>query len=226
MPLLTQAQSFRRIPELARLATEARAALAAPVEQVALVELVEPVAGVVGVVGVVRGGVNWNFSTGGAFGNGGAFGAGGAGGMPGACFWWPPYFYWLVCPSCYWHYWDFGIYPGYGWEQPWFDDSMWRIGLAPFGYGEGNETTTINSTNQYKTAYFRQQFVVTNMYNVTNLTLTLRRDDGVIVYLNGIEGAAKQHAHRPCDKQHTGAFDRARRRQPCIHGVALAVSVA
>jgi hypothetical protein len=132
------------------------------------------------------GGISFNYSTGGDPGDGGAFGAGGLGGMPGPCFWFP-FYYWLICPSIYWHYWDFGTYPGYGWEQPWFDDSAWRIGLAPFGYGEGNEATTINSTNQYKTAYFRQPFVVTNSYDVTNLTLMLRRDDGVIVYLNGIE---------------------------------------
>ena len=71
-------------------------------------------------------------------------------------------------------------------SNPWFDDSLWNFGQGAFGYGNGNEVTPIN-TNIHRTAYFRQHFNVTNVYAITNLTLMVRRDDGIIVYLNGYE---------------------------------------
>src|SRR5688572_4458132 len=33
--------------------------------------------------------------------------------------------------------------------------------------------------------YFRHSFVVSNLARITNLTLHVRRDDGIVVYLNG-----------------------------------------
>src|SRR5262249_3876648 len=55
------------------------------------------------------------------------------------------------------------------------------------GYGDNREVTHIISTNLFQTAYFRQQFLATNIYNITNLTAMLRRDDGIVLYLNGVE---------------------------------------
>jgi hypothetical protein len=133
-----------------------------------------------------KGNFNPNKCIGGDGGEGGEGGEGGAGGAPGDCFW-LDYLIWLICYYDDWFYWDWGFFPGYGWEQPWFDDSSWKIGRGEFGYGEGDEVTPVISTNQFKTVYFRQHFDVTNIYSITNLSLMLRRDDGVIVYLNGVE---------------------------------------
>ena len=44
-----------------------------------------------------------------------------------------------------------------------------------------------SSTSKYVTTYFRQAFNATNGF--TSLSLRLRRDDGAVVYLNGIEVA-------------------------------------
>jgi hypothetical protein len=41
--------------------------------------------------------------------------------------------------------------------------------------------------NRHITTYFRREFFVTNAVNYSNLVLRLRRDDGAVVYLNGVE---------------------------------------
>src|SRR5207244_9193286 len=72
-----------------------------------------------------------------------------------------------------------------------FDDSTWVSGPAQLGYGEGDEATVIsfgpNTNAKYTTTYFRRAFNVANAAAVTNLTVSLLRDDGGVVYLNGVE---------------------------------------
>lgn len=65
------------------------------------------------------------------------------------------------------------------------------------GYGDNSRvnfpTQTPNlsfgpsSTNKYITTYFRQSFSVADAAAVSSLTLNIRRDDGVVVFLNGTE---------------------------------------
>lgn len=65
------------------------------------------------------------------------------------------------------------------------------------GYGDNTRTNfptqTPNlsfgpsSTNKYITTYFRQIFNVADASSVASLTLNIRRDDGVVVFLNGTE---------------------------------------
>jgi hypothetical protein len=119
---------------------------------------------------------------GGKGGDGGAGGIGGIGGKPGACIFWPCI--WFIFDGCWWHFWDFGFFPGPGWQFPWFDDHAWRLGTNSFGYGGGIYDNSIQTSN---TCYFRQSFVVNDPGSVTNLVLLLRRDDGVVIYLNGQE---------------------------------------
>lgn len=76
------------------------------------------------------------------------------------------------------------------WASPDFDDGLWPAGPAQLGFGDGDEATVIPggpSDNRYPTVYFRHRFVVNDPGAVTNLTLWLRRDDGAVVYLNGVE---------------------------------------
>ena len=90
-----------------------------------------------------------------------------------------------------WRYLDNGSDQGTAWRAPGFNDSGWKIGAAQLGYGDGDEATVIgygpSATAKYTTSYFRRAFTVTDASQYTMLTLRLQRDDGAVVYLNGIE---------------------------------------
>ena len=79
------------------------------------------------------------------------------------------------------------------WKHPNFDDSAWSEGPAQLGYGEGDEATVIpfgpDANRKWTTAYFRNRFNLADSRGITGVKMRLRRDDGVIVYLNGREAA-------------------------------------
>lgn len=88
-----------------------------------------------------------------------------------------------------WKYHDSGEDLGANWTHPDYDDSSWKEGAAPLGYA-GPVTTTVrygtNPSAKYITTYFRRAFMVESG-DLARLTVSLRRDDGGIVYLNGRE---------------------------------------
>jgi hypothetical protein len=68
----------------------------------------------------------------------------------------------------------------------------WKTGLPQFGFGDGDETTVLaKGGTTAKTAvftwYFRTTFNVTDPATSGPLTLNLVRDDGAVVYVNGVE---------------------------------------
>ncbi|QDT92681.1 EDR1-related protein [Gimesia algae] len=77
------------------------------------------------------------------------------------------------------------------WIEPKFDDSKWKSGTAPLGYGESDISTTLNfgSDPQKKTitACFRHSFDITDASQLKQLVFMIRSDDGCVVYLNGKE---------------------------------------
>ncbi|MEY3397408.1 MAG: Inner spore coat protein, partial [Bacteroidota bacterium] len=91
-----------------------------------------------------------------------------------------------------WHYIDNGSDLGTTWRDLNFDDSSWSVGTGEFGYGDGDEATTVSygpdAGNKYITTYFRKTFEYTgdDSYPVSCI-LNVRRDDGVVVYHNGTE---------------------------------------
>ncbi|MFN0127611.1 MAG: hypothetical protein ACKV19_13100 [Verrucomicrobiales bacterium] len=89
-----------------------------------------------------------------------------------------------------WKYFDEGRLPDEAWRQPDFDDSLWFSGAASLGYGD-TPTTTVSfgpdPTNRFITTYFRTRFEVPDPEKIQSLALPLQRDDGAVVYLNGIE---------------------------------------
>ena len=97
----------------------------------------------------------------------------------------------LVPRGASWKYLDGGTAPGAGWQGSLFDDSGWSNGVAQLGYGDGDEATVISygpdSTNKYITSYYRHAFTAPDPVGITNLSLRVQRDDGAVVYLNGIE---------------------------------------
>ena len=97
----------------------------------------------------------------------------------------------LVPTGGVWKYLDNGSNQGTTWRATGFDDSTWPSGAAQLGYGDGDEVTTLgfgpDSNNKFITTYFRRTFNVTNAAAFNALTLRLMRDDGAVVYINGVE---------------------------------------
>jgi hypothetical protein len=90
-----------------------------------------------------------------------------------------------------WRYLDNGSNQGAAWRGMTFNDSSWRTGFAQLGYGDGDEQTVVsfgsNSKKKNITTYFRRAITVTNPAQFATLTLSLLRDDGAVVYINGVE---------------------------------------
>ncbi len=97
----------------------------------------------------------------------------------------------LVSAGSIWKYLDDGSNQGTAWRQSGFNDAAWESGAAELGYGDGNEVTTLsfgpNSNGKYPTTYFRRSFNATDVADFSRLNIGLRRDDGAVVYLNGVE---------------------------------------
>jgi hypothetical protein len=97
----------------------------------------------------------------------------------------------LVPTGATWKYLANGTDQGTAWRATSFNDTTWPSGAAQLGYGDGDETTVVpfgpDPNNKFITTYFRRAFNVTNASLFTNITLRLMRDDGAVVYLNGVE---------------------------------------
>jgi len=99
----------------------------------------------------------------------------------------------LVAANSVWKFLDNGSDQGTAWYAPAFNDSGWNSGPGVFGYGRSGISTTISfgsdSNNKYVTTYFRREFDVEDPERLLSLLLEVMRDDGVVVYLNGVEVA-------------------------------------
>lgn len=96
----------------------------------------------------------------------------------------------LVARGSTWKYGDGGVDLGSAWRAPQYDDSAWPAGPAELGDGDGDEATEIDigpSDDRFPTLYFRRSFELADPGWVTELHLSLKRDDGAVVYLNGGE---------------------------------------
>jgi hypothetical protein len=89
-----------------------------------------------------------------------------------------------------WRFHDHGSDLGTAWRAPEFDDHDWKTGAAPLGYGDPWIRTQVaygDPQNRYRTTYYRREFTVAAGAAFTTLDLTLMRDDGAVLYLNGRE---------------------------------------
>jgi hypothetical protein len=102
----------------------------------------------------------------------------------------------LVAQGSVWRYLDNGSNQGQAWRTDSFNDSTWRSGPAELGYADGPATpiTFIDAdpvaagVQKNATSYFRHTFdFAGDPATVSHLLLDLLRDDGAIVYLNGVE---------------------------------------
>ena len=97
----------------------------------------------------------------------------------------------IISTGSVWRYLDNGSDQGTNWIRKNFDDTSWRSGPAQLGYGDGDEATVVsygpNSNDKYITTYFRHAFAVQDASLFTGLNFQLLRDDGAVIYLNGVE---------------------------------------
>lgn len=90
-----------------------------------------------------------------------------------------------------WKYLDNGSNQGTAWYSTTFVDDGWKSGLAKFGYGIRDATTIVSfggkASNKYVTTYFRKSINIANIADFSSFSAKVKRDDGVIVYVNGSE---------------------------------------
>jgi Calcineurin-like phosphoesterase/Bacterial Ig domain/Purple acid Phosphatase, N-terminal domain len=89
----------------------------------------------------------------------------------------------LISTGAMWRYFDGGPAP-VDWALREFDESPWPTGFAQFGYGDGDEVTIVAPVS---TVYFRSVFEAPDASAFSGLAIRLLRDDGAVVYLNGVE---------------------------------------
>ena len=79
--------------------------------------------------------------------------------------------------------------PAADWAGAAFDDSSWVSGPGELGYGDADEKTIISTspTPRPLTAYFRTTVDVPDPAAFTSVLANLIRDDGAVVYVNGVE---------------------------------------
>jgi hypothetical protein len=71
-----------------------------------------------------------------------------------------------------------------GWQSPDLDDSAWKEGNAPLGYGEPTVIVTPTASGS-QVNYFRHAFDLLAFPSVSDVTFRLWRDDIAKVYING-----------------------------------------
>ncbi|MEZ5138498.1 MAG: hypothetical protein R2711_06945 [Acidimicrobiales bacterium] len=75
------------------------------------------------------------------------------------------------------------------WAAPGYDDAAWATGPAELGYGDSDEKTVISTspTPRPLTAYFRTTIDVADPAAFRAVVADLVRDDGAVLYVNGVE---------------------------------------
>jgi trimeric autotransporter adhesin len=90
--------------------------------------------------------------------------------------------------------WRWTFTPG-AWSDNWatvgYDDSGWAQGSAVLGFGSGSVVTNIDvplpTSNRPVSAQFRRTFEVADPSVLSGVSLRVKADDGVIVFVNGVE---------------------------------------
>jgi hypothetical protein len=89
-----------------------------------------------------------------------------------------------------WKYHDQGVDLGTAWLGIGYNDASWAQGAGQLGYGDGDEATLLFDANpNYPTAYFRKTINIGSP--VIQATLSAIHDDGVAVWVNGVQVFSK-----------------------------------
>lgn len=92
----------------------------------------------------------------------------------------------IVPLSAQWKFSDAWTDLGTSWSAVNFNDSAWPSGVGEFGYGDADERTILAPPPGTVTTYFRHTFTVPNAAAYHGLRVRLKRDDGAVVWLNGV----------------------------------------
>ena len=101
----------------------------------------------------------------------------------------------LIPYGASWKFLDNGTDQGVAWQGTGFNDLLWAIGNSQLGYGDGDEATILNAGctpvatcgPKFITTYFRKVINIPDVSAFGGYTLSVKRDDGVVVYINGVE---------------------------------------
>jgi hypothetical protein len=80
------------------------------------------------------------------------------------------------------------------WRTLGFDDSSWQTGQTSIGYGDSDDETDLSLQSppmqgNYTTVYLRKTFEITNLADIDSFALSVRVDDGCVIWINGTEVA-------------------------------------
>lgn len=100
-----------------------------------------------------------------------------------------------------WSYSDIGEVKG-NWKNIDFDDSNWKKGKSPLGYGDDISETDPSipvgtvvgygkADEKYMTTYFRKYVNIENLEGIKEVECFIHVDDGAVVYINGVEAFRK-----------------------------------
>jgi hypothetical protein len=103
----------------------------------------------------------------------------------------------LVASGDTWKYFDAGTDPGTTWAEHDYDDSSWGSGPTQIGYGESDQATTV--AGGHATTYFRKVITLADPALHASFDAGAVRDDGAIVYVNGVEVWRNQMPAGPVD---------------------------
>ena len=99
----------------------------------------------------------------------------------------------LIRRGAEWRYHDAGVDLGTDWRASAFTDTTWKRGAAPLGFGDPWIRTQVNAgsdaQHRPRTTYFRSSLTVAADRQFSAVTLSLMRDDGAVIYLDGREVA-------------------------------------
>ncbi len=78
------------------------------------------------------------------------------------------------------------------WTSLTFDDSAWKEGPGPLGYGDATELAVLGTvmtmqTPRQPTYYLRKKFTINNLAQIKSLKFDIDFDDSFIMYINGQE---------------------------------------
>ncbi len=97
----------------------------------------------------------------------------------------------IIANNSSWKYLDNGTNQGTAWRGTGFNDAAWVSGNAELGYGDGGEATVVSfgpdAANKYITTYFRKTVNITGVNTFANFSFNVIRDDGFVLYINGVE---------------------------------------
>lgn len=91
-----------------------------------------------------------------------------------------------------WQWWFRSDAPPAEWNQAGFDANGWDSGAAPLGWGAPGPIATDIDTfaqpqDRARAAYFRKEVTLNDVSAVSDFQLSTVADDGVVVYVNGVE---------------------------------------